>query len=83
MYYIGYIVLIMLRDTKSVDIEQEEEEEERNRERERKSNRKCSTLLKCMYLFFCLSSLCSFLHISFFLLDNELLANDLDENQKV
>ena len=37
MYYIGYIVLIMLRDTKSVDIEQEEEEEEeeRNRERER------------------------------------------------
>lgn len=51
------------------------------REKEKESNRKCNTLLKDMYLFFCLSSLCSFLHI--FLFDNELLVNGLDENQKV
>jgi hypothetical protein len=51
IYYIGYVLVIVVRDIKGVDGEEEEEREQ---------SKVQYTLLKCMYLFFSLSSLWSF-----------------------
>jgi hypothetical protein len=55
IYYIGYVVVIVVRDVKGVDGEEEGE---------RERNRKCTTLLKCIcsfpYHHFVLSFFCVF-----------------------
>jgi NADH:ubiquinone oxidoreductase subunit 6 (subunit J) len=71
IYYIGYVLVIVVRDIKGVDGEEEEEREQ---------SKVQYTLLKCMYLFFSLSSLWSFslsLSFAFFFFVIEMPVNDL------